>query len=92
MDARKVRSPAHQSIERVDLPHQVAFADATDRRIARHFSDLVPPVREQQHTCTNPSSRCRRLTSGMPAADYHDVNAKHCGHHPLGMQPGCGEA
>ena len=40
LDAGGVGDAAHQSIERVDLAHQLALAKPADRRIAGHFADL----------------------------------------------------
>ena len=45
----------HLAAERVDLAHQVAFADPADRRIARHLADMVEIERKHQggnaHSC-----------------------------------------
>ena len=40
----------HNPAERVDLAHQMALADAADRRIARHAADVAAPEGDQRHT------------------------------------------
>ncbi len=39
LDAGRIRHPAHQPIQRIDLPHQVALAEPANGRIARHLAD-----------------------------------------------------
>ena len=38
VDPRLVDGAAHDAVERVDLPHEVALADAADRRVAGHLA------------------------------------------------------
>ncbi len=39
LDAGRVGDPAHQAVQRVDLAHQMALAEAADGRIAGHLAD-----------------------------------------------------
>ena len=39
LDAGRVGDPAHQPVERIDLAHEMAFAEAANGRIARHRAD-----------------------------------------------------
>ena len=48
LDAAAIGDAAHQPIERVDLAHQMALAQAADRRIAGHRADGGKPVRHQR--------------------------------------------
>ena len=73
MDARRVRHPAHQAIERIDLAHQMALADPADRGIARHFPERFQLVGQQQRARAHPGGGRGGLASGVPAADDDDV-------------------
>ena len=44
LNARAIRRPAHEAIEGIDFPHDMALAEATDRRVARHLSEPVEAV------------------------------------------------
>src|SRR5438046_561573 len=37
LDPRAIDRAAHDAVERIDLAHQMAFADSADRRVARHL-------------------------------------------------------
>ena len=39
LNPRRIRDPAHQPVERIDLAHEMALAEPPDRRIARHLAD-----------------------------------------------------
>jgi hypothetical protein len=71
LDARLVRRRRHGAVERVDFLHQVAFADATDRWIARHLTEGFHAVRHKEGLATHPGSRQRRLGAGM-ATPYNN--------------------
>ncbi len=38
LDAGRIRDPAHQPVQRIDLAHQMAFAHPADGGIAGHFA------------------------------------------------------
>ncbi len=64
---------AHQAVERIDLAHQMALAEAADRRVARHHADRRGGMRQQRRARAG-ARRCgRRLGAGMAAAD-HDAH------------------
>ena len=48
LDAGQVRGARHQAVERVDLAHEMAFAEPADRRVARHFADGGEPVGDER--------------------------------------------
>src|SRR5262249_50989641 len=68
-----VDRPAHDAVERVDLAHEMAFAEPADRRVARHLADRRPLVGQEQRLRPEPRGRRSRLAPGMPAADHDDV-------------------
>ena len=39
VDSGSIGGPPHHPVQRVDLPHQMAFADPADRRVARHLAN-----------------------------------------------------
>ena len=81
MDARRVRHPAHQAVERINLTHQMPFADPTDRRIARHFSQRFQLVSQQQRARAHAGGGRGGLTAGMATADNDDVKMIGSGSH-----------
>ena len=79
MNARRIRGPPHQSVQRIDLPDQVPLANSANRRIARHLPDRLDPMSQQQRPRPHASRSRGRLTAGMPAPDHHDVISRcHC--------------
>ena len=73
LDAALVGDAAHQAVERVDLPHQMALAEPADRRIAGHRADGREFVRHQRGFGAHPRRRGRGFAAGVAAADDNDV-------------------
>ena len=48
LNAGRIRCPGHGAVERVDLPHQMALADAADSGIAGHLPDGFDALGQQQ--------------------------------------------
>ncbi len=71
LDTSGVGYPPHLAAEGVDLAHQVALANAADRRVARHQGDGVE--REGEAGGARPHARRRqgRLATGV-ARPHHD--------------------
>ena len=69
LDAGFVRGGRHRAAQRIDLLDQVAFADAADRRVARHLPQRFDVVRQQQRRAAHARAGQRRLGAGMAAAD-----------------------
>jgi hypothetical protein len=68
-----VDCPAHDAVERVDLPHEMALAEPANRRVAGHLADGGALVGQEERARTEANSRSGSLAAGMPAADHHDV-------------------
>ncbi len=77
LDSRRVRDPAHEPVERVDLAHQVSLAEPADRRIARHGADGGEAMRDQRRARAEPRRGRGRFAARVPAADDDDVETLH---------------
>ena len=75
LDARRIRDPAHQAVQRIDLAHQMAFADAADGGIAGHLAQGGEFVGQQQGAGAGPRRSRRGFAAGMAAADHNDIKA-----------------
>jgi hypothetical protein len=84
LDAALVYDPAHQAIERIDLAHQMTFAEPADRRVAGHRTDGREPVRDKRRARAHTRSRSRSLAAGVAAANHNDIEGSH-GFHPQGL-------
>ena len=84
LDAAAVGDAAHQAVERIDLAHQMALAEAADRRIARHRADGGEAMRHQRGAGAHARGRGRGLAARMPAA--HDDHVKYVIHPPVSLE------
>ena len=73
MDPGLIRHSAHEPVERVDLPHQMALADPADRGIARHLPERFQLVGQQQRPRAHAGGGRGGLTSRVAAADHDDI-------------------
>ncbi len=73
LDAAGVGDAAHQAVEGIDFPHQMALAEPADGRIAGHGADGGEPVRHQRGFRAHAGGRSRGFTAGMAAANHDDV-------------------
>ena len=73
MDARKIREPPHRAAERVDLAHQLPFAQAADRGVAGHQRDRVEAQVQQQRFAPHARGGERGFAPGVAGADDDDV-------------------
>ena len=76
LDAALVGDPAHQAVQRVDLPDQMALAEPADGRIAGHRADGRKLVGDQGSRRAHARGRGRGFTAGVAAADHDDVEAR----------------
>ncbi len=79
LDAGAIDGMAHHPIERVDLAHQMALGQATDRRVARHLADGLDAMGEEKGACAKARGRGRSFAAGMPAANDDDIEIAHAG-------------
>ncbi len=73
LDAGLVGGERHGPAQRVDLAHQVALADAADRRVAGHLPQRLDGVREQQRARAGAGRGQGGLGAGVAAADDDHV-------------------
>ena len=73
LDSSLINRQAHLAAQRIHLAHQVALADAADRGIAGHLSDVVEIERQYQGLGAHPRRGERGLDPGVPGADHDDV-------------------
>ena len=73
LDAAGVGNAAHEAVESVDFPHQMAFAEPANGRIAGHGADGRESVRHQGRFRAHTGAGSRGFTAGMAAADDDDV-------------------
>jgi hypothetical protein len=77
LDPGAVRSPALEPAKGINFGYQVALADATDRRVARHLRDGSPIEGHQHHRSAHSRRRGGGLAARMTAADNHDIDFRH---------------
>ena len=73
MDRRAVRGARHQTVEHVELAHQMALADAADRGIARHLAGILGAEGEQADARAAAGRGSRSLAAGMAGTDHQNV-------------------
>jgi len=71
------------TIKRVDLSHEMAFAKTADRRVARHDPDRGGGQRHQSGLRTHARHCMGGLCPRMAAADHHHVKLFHVKHPSL---------
>jgi hypothetical protein len=76
-----IYSPRHGSTKGIDFFHQVALADTPNSRVARHLTERLNAVRNQQRVYTHTRSGQCRFCAGMASTDHDDVifnGVTHC--------------
>ncbi len=73
LDAGRVGGAPHHAVERVDLAHQMALAQAADGGVARHFANGGEAMGDERGRGARARGRRRGFTARMSAADHHDV-------------------
>ena len=77
MDGRGIGGAGDDSAERIDFAHEMALADPTDRRIARHAPDVATPEGCQRHARAAPRRGGSGFYSGVTGTN--DENIDHRG-------------
>ena len=73
LNAGSIGGARHHAVERVDLAHQMALAQAADRRVAGHFADRREAVGDERGWRAAARRRGRGFASRMAPADDNDV-------------------
>ena len=73
LDAALVGDAAHQAVQSIDFPHQMALAEPADGRIARHGADGGESMRDQRRLRAHAGGRGRGFTAGVAAANHDNV-------------------
>ena len=87
LDAGHVGQAAHDAVQRVDLPDQVALAQAADGRVAAHLADGLELVGEQERARAEARRRGRRLAARVSPADDDHIPGH--GRRHIGESAGC---
>ena len=69
LDPGRVGDAAHQAVERIDLAHQMALAEAADGGIAGHLADGGEAVGDEDRASAHARGRGGGLAPGVAAAD-----------------------
>ena len=73
LDAARIGDAAHEAVQRIDFPHQVALAEPADGRIAGHGADGGEVMRHQRCFCAHARGSRGGFTPGVTTADDDDV-------------------
>ena len=76
LDAAGVGDAAHEAVQGIDFPHQMALAEPANGRIAGHGADGRESVRHQGRFRAHAGAGSRGFTAGMAAADDDDVESR----------------
>src|SRR5690606_6315619 len=77
LDAGRVRNAPHQAVERIDLAHEMAFAESADRRITGHRADGRELVRDERGVRAHARARSRGFGAGVSTTHNDDVECLH---------------
>jgi len=75
LDRRRVGDLAHRPAERVNLPHEAALRESTDRGIAGQPADLPGVERHERDPAAELGRGQRGLTARVTRANNDDVEA-----------------
>src|SRR5262249_48772194 len=84
LDAGKIGRGPHETVERVDLTHEMALAQAFDRRIARHRADGREAMGDERDLGAHARGGRGGLATGMAAT--HDDAIVFRVHHPKSLR------
>src|SRR3569623_2132428 len=76
LNAALIRHPAHQTVQRVDFPEQMALAESTDGRIAGHRTNGCETMGQKGGFSAKPPGSRRRLAAGMASSHHNDVECR----------------
>lgn len=70
-----ISGPTHDAIEGIDLPDEMAFPEAPNRRIAGHDAYPVPTQRDQSCPRAQTRGGMGSFGTGMATADHDDIKS-----------------
>jgi hypothetical protein len=76
MNARLIGRFANKTIEGINFSHQMAFANASNTRIATEFANGVNALGNQTRAGPRASTGRSRITSRMTTSNHHDIKLK----------------
>ena len=76
LDAGAIGHAAHQAVEGIDFPDQVALAQAPESRVARHLAERLDLVCHQGRTRAHACRRRRCFTAGVASSNHNDVELR----------------
>ena len=76
LDATLVGHPAHQAIQSIDFPDQMALSKASDGGIAGHRTDGRELVGHQRGFRAHARGCRRGFTAGVPAPDHNHIKCR----------------
>jgi hypothetical protein len=71
-----INRPTHKAVERVNLPDEMALSQATNRRVARHFTHTRPLMCDQRNRRANARGGRGGFRTGMTAAHNDHVEGQ----------------
>ncbi len=74
LDPGRIRDPSHHAVQRVNLPHQVSFTQATNGRIAGHYPNAILAERYQNGPRAKARGSCRGFTAGVATPDHNNID------------------
>jgi hypothetical protein len=77
LDPSAVGGPALKATKGINLGYEVALADASDCRIARHLRDRSTIKGHERHRHSHAGGSGGRLTARMAGAHNHDIHPRH---------------
>jgi hypothetical protein len=77
MDRPGIGGPGNDSVTGIDLPHEMAFAEPTNRRVTTHRTDGIEIKADERSARTHPCGDSCRLNAGVSAANNNDVKLVH---------------
>src|SRR5262249_34585018 len=75
LGAAKIRDSAHQAVQRIDFPNEMAFSKPTNGRITGNSPDGANAVGYEGCFSAHASRRGRSFTAGVTAANHCDVES-----------------
>jgi hypothetical protein len=77
MNGSGIRRAANQAIKSVHLPNKMTLTKPTNRRVTAHCTNRIKLEIHQSNPRTHARGNCRRLYTGMTAANNENVEVLH---------------